>query len=165
MNEPMVKTKPLKFKNLNYFGMLEGWFWIHVFMFSIDIISHRLAYVFMHEFLFVLLKTAYAPMLPQAISIQTIVVCLYFMKGQLCTQCMYLYYYFLLKPALWRCMGENYNNKKGAKKRHSKITCQYEKKVTHRVFKSQSNDSRKIVSASQCGILASESTLTLSFAW
>ena len=77
----------------------------------------------MNEFLFILLKTAYAP-----ISIQTKVVCLYFMKGQLCIQCMYLYYYFLLKPALWRCMGVNYNNNKEAKKRHSKITGQYEKK-------------------------------------
>ena len=88
----MAKTKPLKLKTLSYFGMFEGWFWIYVFMFSIDIFSHRLAYVFMHAFLFVLLQ--FHPWkLPTllhvcAISIQTKVVCLYFMNRQLCIKCM-----------------------------------------------------------------------------
>ena len=79
--------------------------------------------------------------------------------------CMYvcMYYYFLLKPALWRCMGVNYNNEKQGKKRYSKITGQHEKSHTQ-LFKNQSSDRKKIVSASQCGILASGLTSTLSFA-
>ena len=52
---------------------------------------------------------------------------------------------------------------KQGKKRYSKITGQHEKSHTQ-LFKNQSSDRKKIVSASQCGILASGLTSTLSFA-
>ena len=72
-----------------------------------------------------------------------------------------MYYFLLLKPALWRCMGVNYNNKKQAKTRYSKIAGQHEKCHTQ-VYKNQRNDRKKIVLASQCGICINFDALELS---
>ena len=160
MNEPtMAKTKPLKFKNLSYFGMFEVGF-EYMFLCLVLILSATglRMYLWMNFYLYSwkLLTLPYrfkqklsAYILWKGNSASNACICIIISSlNQLCGDA-------------WEWITIIIKKLKSVTQR---LLVSMKKSHTQ-VFKNQSNDSRKIISASQCGILASESTLTLSFAW